>query len=153
QPAWLGWAATAATGLALALNARDRRPNLARPALYALGLVCVGLLVLELRPSPVQLRAEAPLLLAGLAMIAGGIVWLATQQGDETTTIDDRKWIWFPFAQGIVGLAALWLGILATVEQPQLVGRLAGPASAVLLAVAAWLLGAVSPALAAEKPK
>jgi hypothetical protein len=147
----LGWLAALAVGLAFAVLANDPLEPGARPGLYLLGLVVVGLALHALALPPGRLTLAGALALAGHVALAAALRWLlpVPAQGDTSSPLQlslaDREWRWLLPAQAAVASVVVLLAFGVAVSLPALPERLAGPLAVTLLVGATVLLAARAP--------
>ena len=146
-PHALAWAAVAAFAVACAVRLWDRNATLARPGLYAAGVLAVLLGVAAGDPRAVWDVPVTSLALAAFVLGAAGAALAVSRRTTPLLAIPERGdvWSWLLAAQAVVAVAAILLGVRTGVIAPGIWERLASPAGVALLAVSFALLAKAAP--------
>ena len=144
----LAWASVPGIAAALVLALWDRSASFPLAGLYALGLTTVGLALHAVSAGPEALGWHSGPAMSAYAALAGAVGFIEVR-GPRLRRLlglpDEGKGLatgWFAPAQVVVGTGALALSVWTCLTFSRLGGRLAGPAAAALLTVAAGLTSA-----------
>jgi hypothetical protein len=141
--AWPAWFAAAA---ALCFCLWDREAVFARGALYAAGLVGIGLFLHGRELHPRQLIGLAMWLSAGYVLLVSLYARVAPRLAGVRQVLGmaaqpaDRWEIWFPVAQTVVAGLVMALSVAAALDFAPVSERMTGPIAVVLLVAAGVVL-------------
>jgi hypothetical protein len=139
--------AAVALALAAVVGLWDRAAALARPVLYATGVLATLMGAVEVDPLPAW---DAPLVPPALGAFVLGVAWFAVEvirRADPLLGMPENgTWRhWLPPAQTVVGGTAAVLGVRIGLSAPSVWERFASPGAVVLLVPAFALLARVAP--------
>jgi hypothetical protein len=136
------WIATSAVALAATIGLWDRSARFARPVLYATGVGAVLLGLVGFGHPPVWDSSLVSFALGAYALVTAAFALWASKQTKPPFRLPARGdgGPWLRYAQSLVAVAALPLGLRTELIAADLWERLTPPASAVIFAAAFVLL-------------
>jgi hypothetical protein len=146
-PTLLPWGAAVAVAVACAAGLWDRSSTVARPTLYATGVLAALLGVVEADPLPVWNSPLATLALAAFVLAVAAFALGVSRSTKPLLRIPERDggWPWLLAAQSLVAAGAILLGLRTELIAPGIRERLATPAGVAFLASAFVLMARTLP--------